>query len=100
MSFPKTILLLFCFYPRSPEVEPWVFRLTFSPFPSNLQLLDAKTTCPCGGGGIHPTPPPFPPPGGGGGGVGGGVEGGGGGGGGVKNNNSVQGVGGGQRWGV
>ena len=37
------------FYPRSLEVEQWVFRWTFSPpspplFPSHLQLLDAKTT--------------------------------------------------------
>ena len=23
-----------CFYPRSPEVEPWVFRWTFSSYPS------------------------------------------------------------------
>ena len=63
------------FYLRSPEVEPWVFRWTFSPPPppsppflSHLQLGPLqRRPVPCGEGegGIHHTPPPpCPPPGG------------------------------------
>ena len=35
--FLSFLLLFFCvsFYPRSPEVEPWVFRLTFFPSSSS-----------------------------------------------------------------
>ena len=46
----NTFVFPYAFYPQSPEVEPWVFRWTFScspSSPSHLQLLDAKTTCPC-----------------------------------------------------
>ena len=60
-SFHKTILLLFCFYPRSPPRGAWVFRWKVSP-PPHLPPLPPLPHLQTGegeGGGegeIHPTP--------------------------------------------